>query len=49
MTQSSNIKVIALMADFKQVVKLWHLSMEFYGEWPLFATHHKTQYLTVKV
>ena len=49
MTQISNMKVIGLIVDFKQVVKLWHLSMEFYGEWQLFATHHGTQYLTVKV
>ena len=26
--------------------QLWHLSIEFYGEWQLFATHHRTQYLT---
>ena len=27
-----------------KIVKLWHLSIEFYGEWQLFATHHRTQY-----
>ena len=42
-------KVVGLMVDFKQIVKLWHLSIEFYGEWQLFATHHRTQYLNAKV
>ena len=49
MTQISSVKAIGLMVDFKQIVKLWHLSMEFYGEWQLLATHHRTQYLTVKL
>ena len=49
MTQISNMKVIDLMVDFKQIVKLWPLSMEFCGDRQLFAAHHRTQYLTVKV
>ena len=36
MTQISNIKVIGLMVYFfKKIVKLWYLSIEFYGEWQL--------------
>ena len=35
--------------DFKQIVKLQHLSIEFYGEWQKVVTHHGTQYLKVKV
>ena len=49
MTQISNMKVISLMVEFLKIVKLWHLSIEFYGEWQKVATHHRTQYLTVKV
>ena len=45
--QISSMKAIGLMVDFKQIVQ--HLSMEFYGEWQLLATHHRTQYLTVKL
>ena len=41
MTQISNMKIISLMVDFLKI-KLWHLSIEFYGEWQLFATHHRT-------
>ena len=33
MTQISNMKVIGLMVDFLKIVKLWLLSIEFYGEW----------------
>ena len=33
MTQISNMKVIGLMVDFLKIVKLWHLSIEFYGVW----------------
>ena len=40
MTQISNMKVIGFMVDFKQIVKLWHLSIEFCGEWQKVATHH---------
>ena len=29
--------------DFLKIVKLWHLSIEFYGEWQEVATHHRTQ------
>ena len=29
------MKVISLMVDFLKIVKLWHLSSEFYGEWQL--------------
>ena len=46
MAQISNIKVIGLMVEFLKIVKLWHLSIEFYGEWQKVATHHRTQYLT---
>ena len=42
MIQISNMKVIGLTVDFKKIVELWHLSIEFYGEWQLFATHHRT-------
>ena len=30
MTQIWNVKVIGLMVDFLKIVKLWHLSIEFY-------------------
>ena len=33
MTQISNMKVIGLMVDFLKIIKLWHLSIEFYGVW----------------
>ena len=49
MTQISNLKVIGLMVDFLKIVKLWHLSTEFYGVGQLFATHYRTQYLNTKV
>ena len=26
------------MVDFLKIVKLWHLSIEFYGEWHLWVT-----------
>ena len=45
MTQISNMKVIGLMVDFLKIIKLWLLSIGFYGVWQLFATHHRTQYL----
>ena len=32
MTQISNMKAIGLIVNFKQIVKLEHFSMEFYGE-----------------
>ena len=34
------MKVIGFMVDFLKIIKLWDLSIEFYGEWQLFATHH---------
>ena len=42
MTQISNMKVISLIVDFLKSIELRHLSIEFYGEWQLFATHHRT-------
>ena len=42
MTQISNMKVIGVMVDFIKIVKLWRLSIEFYGVGQLFATHHRT-------
>ena len=47
-TQISNMKVIGFMVDFK-IAKLWDLCIEFYGEWQLFATHHRTQYLKLSI
>ena len=43
MIQISNVKVIGLMVDFKKIVKLWHISIEFYGEWQLawHICHHE--------
>ena len=32
-TQISNMKVIGFMVDFLKIFKLWHLSIEFEGEW----------------
>ena len=32
MTQISNMKVISLVVNFLKIIKLWHLSIEFYGE-----------------
>ena len=40
MTQISNMKVISLMVDFLKIVKLWHLSTEFYGVWEKVALCH---------
>ena len=31
-----------VIVDFKQIVKLKHLSMEFYDEWQLFANLEAT-------
>ena len=45
MTQISNMKVVGLWLIFLKIIKLWHLSIEFYGEWQKVATHHRTQYL----
>ena len=39
------MKVIGFMVDFEKIIKLWGLSIEFYGEWQKVATHHRTQYL----
>ena len=33
MTQISDMKVIGLMVDFLKIIKLWHFSIEFYGDW----------------
>lgn len=34
-TQISNIEVISFMVDFLKTIKLWHLSIEFFGEWSI--------------
>ena len=43
------MKVIGLIVDFLKIVKLRHLSTEFYGVWQLFALHNRTQYLNAKL
>ena len=32
-TQILNMKVISFMVDFLKIMKLWHLNIEFYGDW----------------
>ena len=50
MTQITNKKVISLMVVFfLKIIKLWHLSIEFYGVWQKVAIHHRTQYLKVLI
>ena len=37
----SNMNVISLMVDFlKKIIKLLHLSIQFYGEWQKVAVSH---------
>ena len=42
MTQISNMKVISLMVDSIEFIKVWHLSI---GVWQKVALHNRTQYL----